>query len=59
MNRSGAAKPHQKKDEELYEMAIQYKKDEDFPGWYTDVSVAPIHALALDPDLGANIARSC
>lgn len=50
MNRSGAAKPHQKKDEELYEMAIQYKKDEDFPGWYTDVSVAPIQAL--DPDRG-------
>jgi hypothetical protein len=26
-----------KKDEDLYEMAIQYKKDEDFSGWYTDV----------------------
>jgi hypothetical protein len=38
-------------------MAIQYKKDEDFPGWYTDVSAAPIRAF--DPNLGANIARSC
>ena len=28
-----------KKDEDLYEMAIQYKKSEDFPGWYTDVSL--------------------
>lgn len=27
-----------KKDEDLYEMAIQHKKDEDFSGWYTDVS---------------------
>lgn len=27
-----------KKDEELYEMAIQFKKEEDFSGWYTDVS---------------------
>jgi len=27
-----------KKDEDLYEMAIQYKKEEDFSGWYTDVS---------------------
>jgi len=35
----GDAKPMTvKKDEELYEMAIQYKKDEDFAGWYTDVS---------------------
>ncbi|KAL1411004.1 hypothetical protein Q8F55_001949 [Vanrija albida] len=28
-----------KKDDDLYEMAIQYKKDEDFPGWYTDVLI--------------------
>ena len=28
-----------KKDEDLYEMAIQYKKEEDFAGWYTDVSI--------------------
>ncbi len=35
----GAAKPLTvKKDEDLYEMAIQYKKEEDFAGWYTDVS---------------------
>ena len=26
------------KEEDLYEMAIQYRKDEDFSGWYTDVS---------------------
>jgi hypothetical protein len=24
--------------DDLYEMAIQYKKEEDFSGWYTDVS---------------------
>lgn len=35
----GQAKPQTvKKDEDLYEMAIQYKKEEDFAGWYTDVS---------------------
>jgi hypothetical protein len=27
-----------KKDDDVYEMAIQYKKEEDFSGWYTDVS---------------------
>ncbi|EJT51495.1 proline-tRNA ligase [Trichosporon asahii var. asahii CBS 2479] len=27
------------KDDDLYEMAIQHKKEEDFPGWYTDVVV--------------------
>ncbi|KAL7424289.1 hypothetical protein Q5752_001879 [Cryptotrichosporon argae] len=27
------------KDEDLYEMAIQHKKDEDFPGWYSDVLI--------------------
>lgn len=27
------------KDEDLYEMAIQHKKNEDFPGWYTDVLI--------------------
>jgi prolyl-tRNA synthetase len=25
--------------DDLYEMAIQYKKEEDFSGWYTDVSL--------------------
>ena len=30
-----------KKDEDLYEMAIQFKKEEDFAGWYTDVSEIP------------------
>jgi len=35
----GTAKPQTvKKDEDMYEMAIKYKKEEDFPGWYTDVS---------------------
>ena len=28
-----------KKDDDLYEMAIQFKKEEDFSGWYTDVSI--------------------
>jgi hypothetical protein len=31
-----AAAPSNRDD--LYEMAIQYKKEEDFSGWYTDVS---------------------
>lgn len=31
-----AAVPSNRDD--LYEMAIQYKKEEDFSGWYTDVS---------------------
>lgn len=30
------------KAEDLYEMAIQYKKEEDFSGWYTDVRLPPI-----------------
>jgi hypothetical protein len=35
----GEAKPQTiKKDDDVYEMAIQYKKNEDFSGWYTDVS---------------------
>lgn len=35
----GTAKPQTvKKDDDTYEMAIKYKKDEDFSGWYTDVS---------------------
>jgi hypothetical protein len=35
----GNAKPQTvKKDDDVYEMAIKYKKDEDFSGWYTDVS---------------------
>lgn len=33
-----AAAPAAGKTEDLYEMAIQHKKDEDFSGWYTDVS---------------------
>jgi prolyl-tRNA synthetase len=32
-----AAAPSNRDD--LYEMAIQYKKEEDFSGWYTDVSL--------------------
>ncbi|ORY30023.1 putative proline-tRNA ligase [Naematelia encephala] len=36
----GTAKPQTvKKDDDVYEMAIQYKKEEDFPGWYTDVLI--------------------
>lgn len=34
-----AAAPSNRDD--LYEMAIQYKKEEDFSGWYTDVSPPP------------------
>ena len=35
----GDAKPMTvKREDDLYEMAIQFKKDEDFAGWYTDVS---------------------
>lgn len=34
-----AKAPKKEKDEDLYEMAIQHKKNEDFPGWYTDVLI--------------------
>lgn len=34
-----AAPAKKEKDDDLYEMAIQYKKEEDFPGWYTDVLI--------------------
>ena len=33
-----AAAPAAGKADDLYQMAIQYKKEEDFSGWYTDVS---------------------
>lgn len=37
--RSAAAKPQpEKKDDDQYEMAIRFKKDEDFSGWYQEVS---------------------
>ncbi|ORX33389.1 hypothetical protein BD324DRAFT_654183 [Kockovaella imperatae] len=36
---AAARTPAAKKDEDLYEMAIQYKKEEDFPGWYADVLI--------------------
>ena len=49
----GTAKPMTvKKDEDLYEMAIQYKKAEDFPGWYTDVSPRDT-TLRTRSDIGA------
>lgn len=36
--------------DDLYEMAIQYKKDEDFSGWYTDVShLSPSRKISLTP----------
>ncbi|WWC89706.1 proline-tRNA ligase [Kwoniella dendrophila CBS 6074] len=33
------AKPAATADDDKYNMAIQYKKDEDFSGWYTDVLI--------------------
>lgn len=38
-----------KKDEDLYEMAIQYKKDEDFSGWYTDVCRMSATPCSISP----------
>jgi hypothetical protein len=35
--RSGVKAQTVKKDDDQYEMAIRFKKDEDFSGWYTDV----------------------
>jgi prolyl-tRNA synthetase len=41
----GDAKPQTvKKEDDVYLMAIQYKKDEDFSGWYTDVSYLILHS---------------
>ena len=38
---SSAAKAQAvKKDDDQYEMAIRFKKEEDFAGWYTDVSIS-------------------
>lgn len=34
-------------DDERYEMAIRFKKDEDFSGWYTDVRIALSIQLSL------------
>lgn len=28
------------KDDDQYEMAIRFRKDEDFSGWYQEVSIA-------------------
>ena len=42
----GSAKAMTVKKDDEYEMAIQFRKEEDFSGWYSDVSCIPRRHLS-------------